>query len=463
MLIEDIREDEWLAQICQENLPWSLRPVGLAVVGTAVLPVGANQRRGTGEEAPIGSYPRDWKKWLATRAAVPMQRPTFADLRAAASTWLTHIAPGIDMLGDTTTLTRVLSVLGEVTLPGAHPGAAYNDYARGLLGMCVVPRGNLDTLLWIGWRLACAFAQRVQTNTETLQRATTVEEVDKGIEQATLGMGICPAYDFGRTAAGETEDGQDNPEGVALWPGSWATRIAEQAVRQMTRATRSAHALDARRARMMAYGMRIVPQEEKRAKRGKDKAETLVYNLFMYRHACAEILEAVITALRVCGHAAARSRQFLHPNDSGLGPPSIATQRGRTVEARVNAWARQMTCVKALAATDQHALDHHFPVAFEESGIPFEWLVYCEADLWRRWQRMAWVGTALAWGVLPGDIDSPRFCGPYQPADAPLFIPDQYYGQAIKIEIPANYEQPLMRALLERAAAGGRAETEPAQ
>ena len=110
-----------------------------------------------------------------------------------------------------------------------------------------------------------------------------------------------------------------------------------------------------------------------------------------------------------------------------------------------------MECLKPLAAADLHALDNHFPHAFYESGLPFEWLAYCEADLWRRWQRMAWTGTALAWGVLPGDADSPRFCGAYRPPDAPPFMPDDYYGRKIKIEIPPNHQQPLMRALLERA------------
>ena len=457
MLIEDIRDNEWLAPICQSDLPWSFRPAGLAVVGSVVMPVDPKQRRAIGPEPPAGAYPLDWKSWLAQRDTVPMPQPSFAELRAAVSTWFTHIAPRIDMLADTTTLTRVLSVLAEVTLPGVHPGSMYNDYARTLLWMCVVPRGNLDTLLWLAWRLCSAFARRVDACAEALQRVNDVREIDEKIKQATAGMGICPAHDFGRTMAGEFEGGKENQVGVPLWPGTSAVRMAERAVRLMVRATRSARALNVRQSRSMAYAMRVVHDPRPSSGRPKDHSKALAHNLYVYRHACADILEAVVTALRVCGSAAARSWQFRHPEDTRLGQHPVGFSPVRSAQARAEAWKGVMACLKPLADADPNMLDHHFPVAFRESGLPFEWLEYCEADLWRRWQRMAWIGTALAWGVLPGDMDSPRFCGAYHPPDAPPFIPDAYYGQAITIEIPKDYTHPLLRALYERAVAPVRA------
>ena len=461
MLTDYIRDDKWLAQICQNDLPWSFRPVTQAVIGSAVLPVGPEARDAIGLKPPAGAYPEDWESWLATRAAVPMPQPTFDDLCAAASTWFTHIAPrpgpGIDMLADTTTLTRVLSVLAEVTLPGVHPGWRHNDFMRTMLWMCVVPRGNLDTLLWLAWRLCCAFAQRVEALGKSLKQVNDVDKIDEQIKQETAGMGICPAHDFGRTMAGEFEGGKENQVGVPLWPGSSAVRMAERAVRLMVRATSSARALNVRQSRSMAYAMRVVHNPRPSSGRPKDNSKALVHNMYVYRHACADILEAVVTALRVCGSAAARSWQFRHPEDTSLGQHPIGFSPVRSAQARADAWKGVMACLKPLADADPHMLDYHFPVAFCESGLPFEWLAYCEADLWRRWQRMAWIGTALAWGVLPGDMDSPRFCGAYHPPDAPPFIPDAYYGQAITIEIPKDYRHPLLRALQERAVAPVRA------
>ena len=192
-----IRDDKWFAQICQSDLPWSFRPVTQAVIGSVVLPVGPEVRAVIGLKPPAGAYPEDRESWLAKRAAVPIAQPTFDDLCAASNTWFTHIAPGTAMPGDTTTLTRVLSVLAEVALPGMHPGWWHNDYLRTMLLMCVVPRGNLDTLLWLAWRLCCAFAQRVEACGESLKWMNDVDEIDEKIKRATAGMGICPAHDFG--------------------------------------------------------------------------------------------------------------------------------------------------------------------------------------------------------------------------------------------------------------------------
>ena len=453
MLTDYIRDDKWLAQICQNDLPWSLRPVGQAVIGSAVLPVGPEGRRVIGPKPPAGSYPEDWKSWLAERAAVPMAQPTFDDLCAAASTWFTHITPRNFMLGDTTTLTRVLSVLAEVTLPGVHPGWAHHDYKRSTLWMCVVPRGNLDTLLWLGWRLCSAFARRVTARAEGLLRENDVDKIHKLIEEATAGMGICPAYDFGCTAAKEFEEGTENKGGVPLWPGTSAGRMAERAVVLMTRATSSAQARDARKLRSQAYAMRVVYDARPSSGRPKDKSKALVHNWYVYRRACADILEAVVIALRVCGNAAARSRSFVHPEDALLRQLSFGFSQARGAQARVAAWTRLMACLKPLAKVDPHMLDFHFPDAFRESALPFEWLEYCEADLWIRWQHMAWIGTALAWGVLPGDPDSSCSCGVYHPPKAPPLIPAAYYRQEIALEIPEDYRHPLLRALHKRAVA----------
>ena len=446
-----IRDDKWFAQICQSDLPWSFRPVTQAVIGSVVLPVGPEVRAVIGLKPPAGAYPEDRESWLAKRAAVPIAQPTFDDLCAASNTWFTHIAPGTAMPGDTTTLTRVLSVLAEVALPGMHPGWWHNDYLRTMLLMCVVPRGNLDTLLWLAWRLCCAFAQRVEACGESLKWMNDVDEIDEKIKRATAGMGICPAHDFGRTAAGEFE-GKEKHEGwVPLWPKTSAVRIAKRAVRLMERATSSAHALNVRQSRSRAYAMRVVHDPRPSSGRPKDSSRALAHNLYVYRLACADILEAIVTALRVCGSAAARSWQFRHPEDTRLGQHPVGFSSVRSAQARAEAWKGAMACLKPLAAADPHMLDYHFPAAFRGSGLPFEWLALGEADLWRRWQRMAWIGTALAWGVLPGEVDSPRFCGAYRPPDAPPLIPGAYYGLEIAPEIPKDYRHPLLRALLERA------------
>ena len=459
MLIEDIRDNEWLAPICQSDLPWSFRPAGLAVVGSVVMPVDPKQRRAIGPEPPAGAYPLDWKSWLAQRDTVPMPQPTF---RGAACRRIhvvhPHCAPhrhagrhhdadpGAERSRRSHPARSAPWVDATTTI---CPDAAVD--VRGAQGQ---PRHAALARLAA---LQCEFARRVDACAKALQRVNDVREIDEKIKQATAGMGICPAHDFGRTMAGEFEGGKENQVGVPLWPGTSAVRMAERAVRLMVRATRSARALNVRQSRSMAYAMRVVHDPRPSSGRPKDNSKALTHNMYVYRHACADILEAVVTALRVCGSAAARSWQFRHPEDTRLGQHPVGFSPVRSAQVRAKAWKGVMACLKPLADADPHVLDYHFPVAFRESGLPFAWLEYCEADLWRRWQRMAWIGTALAWGVLPGDMDSPRFCGAYHPPDAPPFIPDAYYGQAITIEIPKDYRHPLLRALLERAVAPVRA------
>ena len=109
----------------------------------------------------------------------------------------------------------------------------------------------------------------------------------------------------------------------------------------MERATSSAHALNVRQSRSRAYAMRVVHDPRPSSGRPKDSSRALAHNLYVYRLACADILEAIVTALRVCGSAAARSWQFRHPEDTRLGQHpgrfQLGTQctgAGRGVEGR---------------------------------------------------------------------------------------------------------------------------------
>ena len=112
-----------------------------------------------------------------------------------------------------------------------------------------------------------------------------VDEIDEEIKQAMAGMGICPAHDFGRSAAGEFEEGNENGCRVPLWPGTSAMRMAERAVRLIERSRKGARAHTVRQGRSMTYAMRIVDDTWPLSGRN---SKALVRNLYVYRRACGD-------------------------------------------------------------------------------------------------------------------------------------------------------------------------------
>ena len=433
------------AHACQTDRPWSLRPEAEGaphpLVGTVLLPV-APADLPPAPPATVG-YPADGDGYVATRAALAAPEPAFIDVCKGISQWLSHTpaSGGTAVAGGPTLLTRILSVLCEVALPTVHPGAPDHDYLRSQIGFCPVPGGNLDSLLRLAWRFSVQLARHLRTQHSVLSQCTDVGRFEALLGEVFVHATPMPAHDY-----------SSRSDELPLWAGSSLQRAVRAACRQVERAVVCARRADAKTARGRVYSMR----ECSARGMGPSTAElarATRQNFLAYRMAAEDLLEGVTALLRACGTASARTWQILHPQDPVMGPPSMAFVSNGPVSQRVRAWHRAVEFLDPVADQDPALLDGHLCASYAEAYVPFSWYVHCENALAGRWRDFAWIGTGLAWGVLPGEADAPHFAGRFRPSAgaAPILDPTVVYGREITFTPPAGYVQPDYLALLARA------------
>ena len=439
----DLRSTDTLLPLCQPDLPFSFRPSAperpSPLLGTVLLPLTPADLPAS---EPFPLYPADGAAYLRSRDEILAAPMAFPDLRALVATWFTAPVGNQMVPCDGSMLTRLLTVLAEVAVPGRHPGAAAHDYTRSVSGFCPAPGGNLTTLLWLGWRYSVQLALRLHALPNLLAGHDSLDAFRAALQDAVQGVGLIPAHDFAKPVP------HDAPA-PPYWPGASAYRAANHAVHTVGRAVRCGRACDIKTGRSRSYFLRTLPQGRSRLSE-RERASVQAANLAVYRTACADILSGVVEALRVVGFAALRLQHLATPEDPSLGPLPVAFVPTKpTVNAHLKVCARLVECLAPLAKAEPSTLDRHFIPSARETGVPFSWFALAEADLARRFREWAWVGTALAWGVLPGDPDSPRYAGRYRPRNAPVLDPTRVHGiPEIGFTPPPGYDAKAFLTLL---------------
>ena len=301
---------------------------------------------------------------------------------------------------------RILSVLSHLTHPRDDCGDVAYDFDRFNSGFQPVPGGNLCTLLWLGYRYVHSFAIALRELDARLAHASTKDEFDELARGVLKNAALVPGHHMARARNPDLSD-----DDLTLWPDMSLTNAVARAKAHLERAVRQARRTTFTESRTRLYPIRspkvrhIAPSPHHLT-----ASQIRVRNYRSYIDGATDILESLVSLLRLSAHVAVQLQRFLDPNDATLGlEPGMVPPVD--LQTRLKCWRGVAAPVDPLAHLNPNLLDTHFQHSWRDTTVPLGVVQQAEYRLAHRVNHDGWRATALAWGVLPGDVEAPNFAG----------------------------------------------------
>ena len=412
----------WLPEpYCRPQLPWTM-DFRTMLLGKVLLPLPSKHP----EVKPtlVHAYPESFNPLVQSHGEILADPLEFRDVVNIADHWFSKYSSEPQVAGGMVMATRVLSVLSYLTDPREDRGDLAYDFWRYVLGFTPVPGGNLCTLMWLGYRYVRAFAIELRTLDGRLANASSERQFDSLVDEALSNAALIPGHDLARARDPRMSDRELN-----LWPHSGLEQAVKRALLRLERAVTQARLGTFSETRTRIYPIRspdvrrIAPSPSHLS-----SSQILSRNFRSYVDSATDILGTLVDLLRLSGHVAVQLRRYVAPVDPSLGvePGSPAPA---SVARRLGGWRRFAEPLSPLADLPRDLLDTHFEESWRDTTLPIGLILRCENQLVHRWNQQAWVATALAWGVLPGDVDSVHCAGRCKPESAQQLDPQKEYRQ----------------------------------
>jgi hypothetical protein len=351
--------------------------------------------------------------FLAERRRVQCQSKDwlYHDVTDVIRRWFSDLDSPHTFIANATVLTRILSVLHALSSYERLAGDYMFDYrVRCVPRVVPVPGGNVDMLLWLAWRYLHALAREGVKVGAGLAGWTEGLDAADAVFKFITHAGTVPGHDFARAGNRRLSDAD-----VALWPGPvTAMRVPlRAALSQLARAVRrgSGHTRTGRFTFVEPDGVH---------------ARNMNYRL--YCDAARDVLEALVTLLRLVGHIVAVGRRMVCPREMKIGL-EYGTPGPFKVGQLDTRWGYYATLLSEIKAADATMLDGYFVDSAARTGVePWFWaLTERETTAWVN--EFAWVAVATEWGLLPGDADNIQRAGPRcVPTHVGIIMPSDIYS-----------------------------------
>ena len=415
--------DDKLFPYFDRSLPWSFRLPKATLVGTCFFP-GMHQRyrHKHYKRAPFHTmasrYSRETHRALSDdKRKLYCTSPSLAELSALIEQWFSFGPEDFKSLtADSTTLTRVLSILEEIShvSPQSKLLLMKYNYDRMVTGFTPIPGGNLTTLLWIAWRFCIQFARVMPRMPEDLQSAEHLSEFVRNARNNISCTGGCPAHWFVKEC---------DPRKTGTSPYLWGTRsvgrVARAAIARVKRGVENSRVVRPHIGRSRRYSMRALPRKKSSlCTLSMSREDLLTHNFNAYRLSATDILVGVSTLLRITGHTKYRLHRLLQPNSSSFQHINLENfSRPRTIRQLARHWNDIVEPLQPVARTPDNLLNEHFFTSYRDAGVPLMWYYMRESELEVVWDRYLPYTLYRVWGIGPGAPDSLRKAGRYAPAD----------------------------------------------
>ena len=434
----DASDARWLPEpYRQPSLPWTME-FHTMLLGKVLLPVPSKHPEA--KRTPLYTYPESFNPLVKSHGEVLATPLAYREVVKIADHWFAEFPDLPETAGGMVMATRVLSVFSHLTDPREDSGDLAYDFWRYVLGFTPVPGGNLCTLMWLGYRYVRAFAVELRTLDARLANASSEGQFDSLADKVLQHAALIPGHDLARARDPQISDRELN-----LWPHISPENAVERARMHLERAVTQARQGTFSESRTRIYPIRspcvrrIAPSPSHLS-----SSQILCRNLRSYVDSATDILGSLVDLLRLSGHVAVRLRRYLAPMDRTLGV-ELGRPAPDGVARRLKDWRRIAKPLGPLADLPPDLLDTHFEDSWRDTTLPVGLIRICEDQLVHRWSSQAWVATALAWGVLPGDVDAVHFAGRCKPQNAYRLDPQDRYKQPPSYDV-RDYDQSELQA-----------------
>lgn len=415
--------NDTLFTYCDRFLPWSLRLPRARLIGTCFFP-GMHQRcrHEHRKRAPFHTAISEYSR--ATHRALSDEKrnlyctsPSLPELATLIEQWFSFGPEDFKSLtADSTTLTRVLSILEEIShiSPQSKSLLVKYNYDRAVTGFTPIPGGNLTTLLWIAFRFCIQFARSLPRIPEEIQSVDHMNQFIRDGWKAISLVGGCPAHWFVKECG---------PRKTGTSPYLWGTRsvgrVARAAIARVKRGVENSRVASPHIGRSRRYSMRALPRKKfSLCTLSMSREDVLIHNFNTYRQSATDILVGVATLLRIIGHTKYRLHRLLQPDSSSFRQINLDNfPRPKTVQQLARQWNDIVEPLQLVARTPDDLLNEHFFVSYRDAGVPLMWYYIRESELEVVWDTHLTYALYRVWGVGPGAPDSLRRAGQYGPVD----------------------------------------------